>query len=85
MRKLIIAAASTFALAGLAACGESAADKQAEVQADALEAQAAAAPTESQETALNAQADMVEQQAGNADGGMTTENTPNTSPSAPAQ
>ena len=55
MRKLIIAAAATFALAGLAACGESAADKQAEIQADALEEQAAAAPTEAQETALNAE------------------------------
>ncbi|MFN3932168.1 MAG: hypothetical protein ACK4JY_10515 [Brevundimonas sp.] len=87
MRKFIIAAAATFALAGVAACGESAADKSAEAQADALEEQAAAAPTEAQETALNAEADMVEQQAGNADGGMTTENTPNTSPSttAPAQ
>ncbi len=85
MRKLIIAAAATFALAGLAACGESAADKQAEIQADALEEQAAAAPTEAQETALNAEADRIEQQAGNADGGMTTENTPNTSPSTPAQ
>ncbi|TPW05582.1 MAG: hypothetical protein FD125_665 [bacterium] len=82
MRKLIIAAAATFAFAGLAACGESAADKTAEVQADALEAQAAAAPTEAAETALNAEADRIEQQAGNADGGMTTENTPNTSPSA---
>jgi anti-sigma factor RsiW len=81
MRKLIIAAAATFAFAGLAACGESAADKSAEVQADALEEQAAAAPTEAQETALNEKADMIEQQAGNADGGMTTENTPNTSPS----
>ncbi len=60
---------------------KSAADKQAEVQADALEQQAAAAPTEAQETALNAEADRVEQQAGNADGGMTTANTPNTSPS----
>lgn len=87
MRKLIIAAAATFAFAGLAACGESAADKSAEVQADALEEQAAAAPTEAQETALNEKADMIEQQAGNADGGMTTENTPNTSPSTanPAQ
>jgi hypothetical protein len=85
MRKLIIAAAATFAFAGLAACGESAADKTAEVQADALEEQAAAAPTEAAETALNAEADRVEQQAGNADGGMTTENTPNTSPSTPAQ
>ena len=28
-----------------------------------------------------AQADAIEQQAGNADGGATTENTPNTSPS----
>ena len=81
MRKLITAAAATFALAGLAACGESAADKQAEAQADALEAQAAAAPTEAEERALNAEADRIEQQAGNADGGMTTENTPNTSPS----
>lgn len=82
MRKLIIAAAATFAVVGLAACGESAADKQAEVQADALEEQAAAAPTEAAETALNEKADMIEQQAGNADGGMTTANTPNTSPSA---
>ncbi|MDI6625033.1 MAG: hypothetical protein QME55_09915 [Brevundimonas sp.] len=81
MRKLIIAAAATFALAGVAACGESAADKSAEIQADALEEQAAAAPTEAQETALNAEADRIEQEAGNADGGMTTENTPNTSPS----
>lgn len=81
MRKLIIAAAATFAFAGLTACGESAADKTAEVQADALEAQAAATPNEAQETALNAEADRVEQQAGNADGGMTTSNTPNTSPS----
>lgn len=83
MRKLIIAAAATFALAGVAAC-ESQADKAAEVKADALEEQAAAAPTEAQETALNAEADRVEQQAGNADGGMTTANTPNTSPSDPA-
>lgn len=81
MRKIITAAAALFAVAGLAAC-ESPADKTAEVQADALEEQAAAAPTEAAETALNAEADRVEQQAGNADGGMTTENTPNTSPSA---
>ena len=87
MRKLIIAAAATFAFAGLTACGESAADKTAEVQADALEEQAAVAPTEAAETALNEKADTIEQQAGNADGGMTTANTPNTSPSAanPAQ
>ncbi len=81
MRKFIIAAAATFAVAGLAACGESAADRQAEQQADALEAQAAATPNEAEETRLNEKADMIEQQAGNADGGLTTENTPNTSPS----
>jgi hypothetical protein len=72
-----------LALAGalsLAAC-ESKADKQAEKQADKLEAQAAATPNESQEKALNAQADKIEQQAGNADGGATTANTPDTSPS----
>ena len=84
MRKLILAAASIVAVAGLAACGESAADKAAEQQADALEAQAAATPNEAQEQALNAEADRIEQQAGNADGGMTTANTPNTSPSTPA-
>ena len=80
MRKLIIASVATVALAGLVACN-SPADNAAETKADALEEQAAAAPTEAEETALNAQADAVEQQAGNADGGMTTENTPNTSPS----
>lgn len=86
MRKFVTSAAALFAVAGLAAC-ESQADKTAEVQADALEQQAAAAPTEAAETALNEKADAIEQQAGNADGGMTTENTPNTSPSAanPAQ
>ena len=81
MRKLIIASAAVLAFAGVAACGESAADKTAEVQADSLEAQAAATPNEAEEKALNAQADQIEQQAGNADGGMTTANTPNTSPS----
>ena len=81
MRKFIIAAAATFAVAGLAACGQRAADRQAEQQADALEAQAAATPNEAEETMLNEKADQIEQQAGNADGGMTTENTPNTSPS----
>lgn len=85
MRKFIIAAVATLAFAGLGACGESAADKTAEIQADALEEQAAVAPTEAAETALNAQADTIEQQADNADGGMTTGNTPNTSPSTPAQ
>ena len=90
MRKMIIAAAATFALAGVAACN-SPADNAAEKQADALEEQAAATPNEAEEKALNEKADMVEQQAGNADGGMTTANTPNSSPSqdaaptAPAQ
>ncbi len=80
MRKFTIAAAAMFAVAGLAACN-SPADQQAEQQADALEAQAAATPNEAEETMLNEKADQIEQQAGNADGGMTTENTPNTSPS----
>ena len=80
MRKLIIASVAAFAMAGLAACN-SPADNAAEEKADALEEQAAAAPTEAQETALNEQADAIEQEAGNADGGLTTENTPNTSPS----
>jgi predicted small lipoprotein YifL len=81
MRKLFLTAVSIAAFAGLAACGESAADRAAEQKADALEAQAAATPNEAEERALNAEADRIEQQAGNADGGMTTENTPNTSPS----
>ncbi|MBA4804855.1 MAG: hypothetical protein H2038_09420 [Brevundimonas sp.] len=80
MRKFTIAAAALFAVAGLAACN-SPADEKAEQQADALESQAAATPNEAEETMLNEKADMIEQQAGNADGGMTTENTPNTSPS----
>jgi hypothetical protein len=84
MRKLILASAAVAMMAGLAACGESAADRTAEKQADALEAQAAATPNEAEEKALNAEADRIEQQAGNADGGMTTANTPNTSPSTPA-
>jgi hypothetical protein len=82
MRKLTITAIAVAAMAGLAAC-QSPADEAAEEQADALEEQAAAAPTEAQEQALNAEADRIEQQAGNADGGLTTENTPNTSPSDP--
>ena len=40
-----------------------------------------ATPNEAVETQLNAQADAIEQQAGNADGGATTANTPDTSPS----
>jgi uncharacterized lipoprotein len=75
---IVLAAAAALSLA---ACGESPADKTAEKKADALEAQAAATPNEAQEKALNAQADTVEQKAGNADGGMTTANTPDTSPS----
>ena len=85
MRKLITATAAVFMLAGVAACGESAADKTAEVKADQLEAQAAATPNEQEEKNLNAQADHIEQQAGNADGGMTTANTPSTSPTAGEQ
>lgn len=81
MRTLALIGACAAAALSLAACGESAADKTAENKADALEAQAAATPNEAQEKALNAQADAVEQQAGNADGGATTANTPDTSPS----
>jgi hypothetical protein len=76
MRIGTLAVALGAALA-LAAC-ESKADKQAEKQADALEAQAAATPNEAQESALNRKADQIEQQAGNADGGATTSNTPTT-------
>ena len=54
MRKLITASAAIMMLAGIAACGESAADKTAEVKADQLEAQAAATPNEQQEKNLNA-------------------------------
>jgi hypothetical protein len=79
MRIATIAIAALGALS-LAAC-ESSADKAAEAKADSLESQAAAAPTEAQETQLNAQADAIEQKAGNADGGATTANTPDTSPS----
>ena len=79
MRLLITAAAGLAALS-LAAC-ESKADKAAEKTADTLEAQAAATPNEAKETELNAKADAIEQQAGNADQGATTANTPDTSPS----
>ena len=78
MKKLIIAAAAAFTLAGVAACTESAADKNAEVKADALEEQAAATSNEAAESQMNAQADRIEQEAGNADGGATTANTPTT-------
>ena len=73
MKKFAIAAASLFVLSGVAACGESATDKAAEKQADALNAQA-----DQVEKNADRKADMVEQQAGNADGGMTTSNTPST-------
>jgi len=79
MKMTIILAAAAAALS-VAACS-SPADKQAEATADNLEAQAAATPNEAQETELNAKADAIEQQAGNADGGATTNNTPDTSPS----
>lgn len=79
MRKLMLIAAG-FAALSTAAC-ESKQDQAAEQKADSLEAQAAAAPNETQETQLNAQADAVEQQAGNADGGATTGNTVDTSAS----
>jgi len=79
MRLMTLALAGCAALS-LAACN-SPQDKAAEAKADSLEAQAAATPNEAQEKALNAQADAVEQQAGNADGGATTANTPDTSPS----
>jgi hypothetical protein len=75
--RIAVAIVAACAAISLAAC-ESKADKQAEVKADALESQAAATPNEAQETALNKQADVVEQQAGNADGGATTANTPTT-------
>jgi hypothetical protein len=81
MRNLTILSVSAIAALGLAACTESKQDAAAEKQADALEQAADAAPTEAQETDLNAKADAIEQQAGNADGGATTANTPNTSPS----
>ncbi len=75
--RVAVAIIAACAAVSLAAC-ESPADKQAEVKADALEAQAAATPNEAQESALNAKADQIEQQAGNADGGATTANTPTT-------
>jgi len=81
MNKIMLAAAASVLALGLAAC-ESSADKAAEQQADALESQAAATSNEAMETQLNQQADTIEQQAGNADGGMTTENTPSTTPPA---
>ena len=76
--KILLASAAALSLA---ACNNSPQDRAAENQADALESQAAATSNEAQERTLNNQADTIEQQAGNADGGMTTNNTPDTSPS----
>ena len=80
MMKTLYVAAAALAALSVAAC-ESKQDKAAEKQADALEAQAARTSNEATETKLNAQADAIEQKAGNADGGATTKNTPDTSPS----
>lgn len=80
MRTVLATLAVAAAALSLAAC-ESKQDKAAEATADKLESQAAATPDEGKEKALNAEADKVEQQAGNADGGATTSNTPDTSPS----
>ena len=84
-----VAASTLFSAAFVAGAASAAAADAAKAEADASAAAlaedagvAAAAPPEAAETALHAEADRVEQQAGNADGGMTTENTPNTSPSA---
>jgi hypothetical protein len=79
MRIAVTVIAALGALS-LAAC-ESKQDQAAEATADKLESQAAATPSEAQETQLNAKADAIEQQAGNADAGATTANTPDTSPS----
>ena len=73
MRKLIIAATTVVAFAGLAAC-ENAAEKEAGAQADAIEAnanvtatqlenQADVAPTDAARDNLNAQADAVQEKA----------------------
>ena len=75
--KIAFVAIAAVSILGLAAC-ESQADKSAETKADALESQAAATRNEATEQSLNKQADQIEQQAGNADGGATTENTPTT-------
>jgi hypothetical protein len=80
MRRTLQLLATATLAATLASC-ESKQDKAAEVKADNLEAQAAASPSKGRETQLNAQADKVEQRAGNADGGATTANTPSSSPS----
>lgn len=78
--RLAVSVMALLSAVSLAAC-DSPADKAAEQKADQLEQQAAATSNEALETNLNARADQIEQQAGNADGGATTANTPNTSPS----
>ena len=78
--RIAITLVAALGAISLAAC-ESKSDKAAEATADSLEAQAAATPNEAKETELNAKADAIEQQAGNADAGATTANTPDTSPS----
>lgn len=80
MKFLIAGAVAGLCAVSLAAC-ESKEDAAAEKKADALEAQAAKTSNEAVETKLNAQADAIEQKAGNADGGATTATTPDTSPS----
>ncbi|HEX8232542.1 MAG TPA: hypothetical protein VF559_04240 [Caulobacteraceae bacterium] len=60
----IICLIAAGAALSLAACNNSAQDKAAETKADALESQAAATSNEATETALNQQADQVEQKAG---------------------
>jgi hypothetical protein len=80
MRIALATLAASAAAFSLVAC-ESKQDKAAEATADKLESQAAATPNEAKETQLNAQADRIEQQAGNSDGGANTANTPDTSPS----
>lgn len=78
--RLAITVIAALGAVSLAAC-ESKQDQAAEATADKLESQAAATPNETMETQLNAKADAIEQQAGNADAGATTANTPDTSPS----
>ena len=78
--RLILTTLAALSALSIAAC-ESKTDKAAEATADKLESQAAATPNEAQAKALNAQADAIEQKGGNADGGATTANTPDTSPS----
>jgi hypothetical protein len=78
--RVLTSAIAVMAALSVAAC-DSKSDKAAEATADNLESQAAATSNEALETNLNARADTIEQQAGNADGGATTANTPNTSPS----